>query len=115
MATVPLLVGDLILEGKLAPAGRGASALLRPGEVAAPVRLTNPLPIAIGERVRVTATFDPERYAGHDLVRVVAPAALVVAKDDKGLLVSVSPAERDQLALAEVAAHLDVALLPPGT
>lgn len=114
--TIPLLPGDPVVEGKLAPSGRGVSALLAPGQVAAPVVPAAPVAVAVGERVRITATFDPQRYAGRDLVRVVSASALVLARDEKDgkLVVALTLAERDQLALASATARLDVAVLAPG-
>ena len=114
--TMPILSGDPILDGKLSPSGRGISALLGPGQVAAPVVPSAPVSIAPGERVRITATFDPQRYAGRDLVRVVAAAAVVLSADPKDgrLVVGLSPSERDNLALAQATARLDVAVLAPG-
>lgn len=115
--TIPVLPGDPILEGKLAPSGRGISALLEPGQVAATVIPAAPVAVNVGERVRITATFDPQRYSGPNLVRVVAPAALVLSRGDPDgrLVVAVSPVERDHLALAQATARLDVAVLAPGS
>ena len=75
-----------------------------------------PLRVAVGERVRVTATFDPERFEGSDLVKVVAADAAVLAVEGEGsrLILGLEARERDQLALAQGVARIDVALLPPG-
>lgn len=115
--TLPLLTGDPVTEGKLAPYGRGYSALLHAGEVAASIVPSSPIEVAVGERVRITATFDPLRYHDRDLVRVVAASALVLARDEKSprLVVGLKERERDQLALAETTARLDVSVLPPGS
>ena len=114
--TMPVLAGDPFLQGKLAPSGRGLAALLAPGQVAATVVPGTPVEVAAGERVRVTATFDPDRFAGDDLVRVLAPSALVLqrAEKDGALLLAVTVDERDRISLAEETARVDVAVLPPG-
>ena len=115
-ATVPLLPGDPFLEAKLSPSGRGMSALLPAGLEAASVLPATPLDVAVGERVRITATFDPARYAGNGLVQVVAPNVLVLRSDEKDgrLVVALSPSQRDDLALAQATARIDVALVGPG-
>ena len=100
--TVPLLAGDPVLAGKLAPSGRGVSALVPPGSVAASVVPATPIDVAVGERVRITATF--------------APAALVVdhvAKTGR-VVVAVSPAEHERLTLAAATARVDLAVLAVG-
>ena|SRR5438552_2389604 len=114
--TLPVLPGDAWVEARLAPSGRGVSALLSPGQVAAAVAPAIPLRVAVGERVRVTATFDPERFEGSDLVKVVAADAAVLAVEGEGsrLILGLEARERDQLALAQGVARIDVALLPPG-
>jgi Flp pilus assembly protein CpaB len=114
--TITLLPGDIVTAGKLAPSGRGVSALLRQGEVAAALVPAAPVLAEPGEKVRITATFDPERYAGNDLVRVVAATARVISRDDKDghLTVALTARQRDELSLASGQARIDAAVVAPG-
>ncbi|MBW3555869.1 MAG: hypothetical protein KY454_02915 [Actinobacteria bacterium] len=111
VAVVALLAGEVIVEPKLAPAGRrGAVALLPPGAraLAIPGGVGGRPPAGVGDRVDVLATF-PE---AEEPTVVVAERALVVAVDPEADTVTVAVRRQDapRVAFALVAGTVTLAL-----
>jgi pilus assembly protein CpaB len=114
----PVRAGEPLTDVRLV--GTGVTALLPPGQVAAPVRLADLAVAALvrsGDRVDVLATVE-----GSTTAEVVAEGALVVAAsggptgDDPGaglLLLAVGPETAARLAAAATTATLTVTLPPP--
>jgi pilus assembly protein CpaB len=115
----PVRAGEPLTDVRLV--GTGVTALLPPGQVAAPVRLADLAVAALvrsGDRIDVLATTD-----GSPTADVVAEGALVLAAgsgtattDDGSaglLLVAVPPEVAAQLAAAATAATLTITLPPP--
>lgn len=115
----PVLAGEVVVDDRLAPAGlQGAAALVPPGgrAIAIPAGPGGRPPLRIGDRVDVLATVAYDS-AGTDTppTFVVAAAALVVAVDDAGDLVTVAvPAEdAPRVAHAVTTATVTLALRTP--
>lgn len=111
VAVVPLLPGEVIVESKLAPAGRrGAAALLPAGAraLAIPGGAGGRPPAGVGDRVDVLATF-PE---AEEPTVVVAEEALVVAIDPEADTTTVAVRREDapRVAFALVAGTVTLAL-----
>lgn len=114
VAVVALLPGEVIVEPKLAPAGRrGAAALLGPGAraLAIPGGPGGRPPAGVGDRVDVLATF----AEGGEPTVVVAEAALVVAIDPEAdtTTVAVRRDEAPRVAFALAAGAVVLALVDP--
>lgn len=114
VAVVALLPGEVIVEPKLAPAGRrGAAALLGPGAraLAIPGGPGGRPAAGVGDRVDVLATF----AGGDEPTVVVAEAAVVVAVDPQAdtTTVAVRREEAPRLAFALAAGTVVLALVDP--
>lgn len=115
----PVRAGEPLTDVRLV--GTGVTALLPPGQVAAPVRLADLAVAALvrsGDRIDVLATAE-----GSPTAEVVAEGALVLAAAGPGtatdggsaglLLVAVPPEVAARLAAAATAATLTITLPPP--
>jgi hypothetical protein len=69
------------------------------------------LTLAIGDRVEVLATFDPDSIDGNPTI-VVAPLAIVVDVRDAAVTLSLPQADGERVAFALSTAAVTVALLP---
>ncbi len=105
---VPLLPGQPVLRGHLAPDGLvGAAALLPPGTRAVSVPVGGAsAPVRVGDVVDVLATLD-----GHPTVALALDAPVVAAGDDSAS-VAVSPEEARAVAFAVAHGSLTLALAP---
>ena len=117
-AVVPLLAGEQVLRGHLAPDGlAGVTALLPAGTraVAVPTGSAAP-PLRAGDVVDLLATFDPSTTGGvGDSTLAVALAAPVVDVGPEAATVAVTPSEARAVALAISRGAVTVALNPgPG-
>lgn len=100
VAAVDLAAGEVVVEARLAGAGRSTVAARLPGGtrgVAVPTG--NGLPVELGDRVDVLATFDP-KDAGADPTVTVARDALVIAVGKDAVTVAVSTAAAPRVAYA---------------
>lgn len=99
MVRAAVVAGEVLVDGRLADAGRsGTTALVPTGWRALAIPVTDAaLPAGRGDRVDVIASFDPSAVDGRPS-RVVAEAAVVVDVADEALTVAV-PA-RDATAVA---------------
>jgi len=98
---LPLVRGQAVVRGDLAPWGlKGLAALLPSGSraVGVPTGSASP-PLHNGDVVDVLATFDPQT-AGTEPTFAVAQAALVVDVGSESATVAVSPAEANKIAYA---------------
>ena len=117
-AVIPVLAGEEVLRGHLAPDGvAGVSALLPAGTraVAVPTGSASP-PLRRGDVVDLLATFDPSTTGGHgDSTLAVALDAPVVDVGPDAATVAVTPSEARAVALAVSRGAVTVALTPgPG-
>ncbi|MBM3675695.1 MAG: Flp pilus assembly protein CpaB [Actinobacteria bacterium] len=112
---VPLLRGAVVTDRHLADAERGPTSAVVPSGLRAMRILldrgTRPRP---GDVVDVYATFDPQ-VVGEDAepTLTVAPAAAVVAVDDEGVTVLVTPEQAKRLAFSVAAGTVALAIAPP--
>ncbi len=67
--------------------------------------------LAVGDRVEVLATFDPDAIDGNPTI-VVAPLAVVVDVRDAAVTLSMPQADGERVAFALSTAAVTVALLP---
>ncbi len=106
----PLVVGEVVVEGRLAGPGRGPAALLGPGEraMAVPVDLQG-LDLTSGDRVDVLAP-DDGGIAG---ARRLARAADVLVVGDSSVTLGVSVAEAPDVARAVLDGAVALALVGP--
>ncbi len=98
---LPLVRGQAVVRGDLAPWGlKGLAALLPSGSraVGVPTGSASP-PLHNGDVVDVLATFDPQT-AGTEPTFAVAQAALVVDVGSESATVAVSPAAANKIAYA---------------
>ena len=113
-AVVPLLVGQVVMGGQLAPEGlSGVAALLPPGTraVAVPAAGASGL-VRRGDVVDVLATFDPAAGAGGDATLTVAADALVVDAGEDAATVAVTPEEAKAVAFAVSHGTITLAVTP---
>ena len=114
-AVVPLVEGEPVLRGHLAPDGvAGVTALLPPGTraVAVPTGSASP-PLRKGDVVDLLATFDPSATGGTgDSTLAIALDAPVVDVGTDAATVAVTPAEARAVALAISRGAVTVALTP---
>ena len=69
------------------------------------------LSLAVGDRVEVLATFDPDAIEGNPTI-VVAPLAVVVDVREAAVTLSMPQADGERVAFALSTAAVTVALLP---
>lgn len=107
--------GEVVLTRRLAPAGLSAiAALLPPGSrgVAVP-QGPAPLPVEVGDRVDVLATFDPSTTDQPTFA--VATGAVVIAVSDDAVTVAVDEAEAAKVAFAVTSAAVTLVLTGVGS
>jgi len=116
VALVDLAEGEVLLAARLGPEGvSGAAALLPPGARALAVPADGAgLPLGIGDRVDVLATFDTVE-PGADPTVTVARAAVVLATTDDAVTIAVTPQETPRLAFALARGIVALALTSPAT
>ncbi|MDQ3980616.1 MAG: Flp pilus assembly protein CpaB, partial [Actinomycetota bacterium] len=113
-AVAPLVVGQLVLRGHLAPDGlSGVAALLPAGTrgVALPAE-GGPGLVRRGDLVDVLATFDPSLTGGGEPTVAVAVGALVVDVGADVVTVAVLPEEARRIAFAVAHATITLAVTP---
>lgn len=113
-ALVPLWPGEILIEGKLAPAGvDGPVAMLEPGEraVAVPRMETTP-PIAVGDRVDVILNLDPSTAGGVPALPI-ARAARVVHVAEAAVTLAVPAKDATKVAFGAAQSALSLALTSP--
>jgi Flp pilus assembly protein CpaB len=111
---VPLLAGQTVLAGHLAPDGvAGVAALLPAGSraVAVPSGGASP-PVRRGDTVDVLATFDPQVTGAGDPTLTVAVDALVVDVGPDSATVAVTPEQAKAVAFAVSHGTITVAITP---
>lgn len=111
---VPLLAGQTVLAGHLAPDGLvGVTALLPAGSraVAVPSGGASP-PVRRGDTVDVLATFDPQVTGAGDPTLTVAVDALVVDVGADSATVAVTPEQAKAVAFAVSHGTITVAITP---
>lgn len=106
-ATTDLVVGEIVVDRRLAPEGvQGVAATLPAGRRAVPVPLSGPVPgLAVGHHVDLLA---PSAASATPSARAVARDAVVLSVDGEVALVSVA----DDEAAAVAAASATGALVP---
>lgn len=108
VAAVALHAGEIVLEGRLAPAGTSAVAALVPaGHRAVAVPAGDGLPLAVGDTVDVLATLDPESARP---TFPVARDARVVHVGEVAVTVAVTVDEAPRVAFALAAGAVTLAL-----
>lgn len=112
VAVVPLVPGEVVLAGKLAPDGlTGVAALVPAGHRALSVPAGDgALPLRPGNRVDVLATFDVAGAADAAPTFPVATAALVVDAGDEAVTVAVTSDEAPRVAFALARGTVTLAL-----
>jgi Flp pilus assembly protein CpaB len=107
VASAAILEGEPVVESRVTghgmiPAGSiGIAVPLDPGT----------LSLAVGDRVEVLATFDPDTIDGNPTI-VVAPLAIVVDVRDAAVTLSLPQSDGERVAFALSTAAVTVALLP---
>jgi Flp pilus assembly protein CpaB len=107
VATAAILQGESLVESRVA--GHG---MIPEGSIGIAVPIDQgTLTLAIGDRVEVLATFDPDSIDGNPTI-VVAPLAIVVDVRDAAVTLSLPQADGERLAFALSTAAVTVGLLP---
>jgi Flp pilus assembly protein CpaB len=111
VVTATILAGEPFVRDRLAPTGLSAAAALLPaGTRALAVPAPAGLPLRVGDRVDVLATFDPAAAPDHDPSFAVAENAVVVAVADQAVTVAVAEADAARVAFALAAGTVTLAL-----
>ncbi len=107
VASAAILEGEPVVESRVA--GHG---MIPEGSIGIAVPLdAETLALAVGDRVEVLATFDPDTIDGNPTI-VVAPLAIVVDVRDASVTLSLPQADGERVAFALSTAAVTVALLP---
>ena len=107
VASAAILEGEPVVESRVA--GHG---MIPAGSIGIAVPIDQgTLTLAIGDRVEVLATFDPDSIDGNPTI-VVAPLAIVVDVRDAAVTLSLPQADGERVAFALSTAAVTVALLP---
>ena len=107
VASAAILEGEPVVESRVA--GHG---MIPTGSIGIAVPLdSGTLSLAIGDRVEVLATFDPDTIDGNPTI-VVAPLAIVIDVRDAAVTLSLAQSDGERVAFALSTAAVTVALLP---
>jgi Flp pilus assembly protein CpaB len=107
VASAVILEGEPVVESRVA--GHG---LIAAGSIGIAVPLDpGTLSLAMGDRVEVLATFDPDAIDGNPTI-VVAPLAIVVDVGEAAVTLSMPQPDGERVAFALSTAAVTVALLP---
>lgn len=115
VATADLLMGDVVVAGRVAPSGlRGPAALLpRHHKAIAVERSTTTPRLRLGDRVDLLATFPPELSGDGDPTFPVARQARVIDVGSESVTVAVSAVEAPRVAYAISAGTVTLVLTGP--
>ncbi len=111
VASATIVEGEPLVESRIAGAGVGpVAAMISTGDLGIAVPLDpRTLRLAVGDRVEVLATFDPDSIDGNPTI-VVAPLAVVVDVGDAAVTLSMPRADGERVAFALATAAVTVAL-----
>jgi Flp pilus assembly protein CpaB len=107
VASATILEGEVVVERRVAGHGMIPAGSIGIAVPIDPATLT----LAVGDRVEVLATFDPDAIEGNPTI-VVAPLAVVVDVREAAATLSMPQADGERVAFALSTAAVTVALLP---